>query len=170
MGKHLRIENKIQLSKIQQSNSKVTNEKVGKIFHDIHNQYVPKKTVRMVFKDRKKKIKAFANLQITLDKNLRNTDEIEFMDYRGRPNIAESFFQKNFDYIGTFDDLGNPLCTGRLYCRKFFAKLRRPNSTIWKQELLKLKMVILRRLNSTISAHSTIYWAGDIGPPVYRID
>ena len=122
----------------------------------------------MVFKDREK-IKASANLQIIVEKNLRNTDEIEFMDYRGG-NIAESFLPKNFDVIGTFDDLGNPLCTGRLYRRKFFAKLRRPNSTIWKQELLKLKMVILRRLNSTISAHSTIYWAGDIGPPVYRID
>ena len=77
----------------------------------------------MVFKDREK-IKASANLQIIVEKNLRNTDEIEFMDYRGG-NIAESFLPKNFDVIGTFDDLGNPLCTGRLYRRKFFAKFRR---------------------------------------------
>ena len=36
----------------------------------------------MVFKN-KEKIQASANLQITVEKNLQNTHEIEFMDYRG---------------------------------------------------------------------------------------
>ena len=40
------IENKNQLLKIKESNSKETNE-VGKIFYNIHNKYFSEKTVRM---------------------------------------------------------------------------------------------------------------------------
>jgi DNA-directed RNA polymerase specialized sigma54-like protein len=80
MGKHLTIENKIQLLKIKESNSKETNEKVAKIFYDVHNIHVSETTVRNLVIDREK-IKASANLQITVEKNMQNTDEIEFMDY-----------------------------------------------------------------------------------------
>ena len=55
-------------------------KKSAKFFMIFIISTVSEKTVRMVFKDREK-IKASANLQNAIEKNLRNTDEIEFMDY-----------------------------------------------------------------------------------------
>ena len=115
MRKHLTIENKIYILKINESNPKETNEKVGKIFYDIHNKYVTEKTVRMVLKDREK-IQASANLQITVEKNLRNKDKIKFMDYRGG-QISTILAHSTI--------LGTPFVLGAYISQEVFAKLCR---------------------------------------------